>query len=57
MSAPDARGSSLVDARVQSGLALLRECLSDEEPWSEDDLVERMEAVYVALGGDLRECG
>ena len=38
---------------VMRALDLLAECLRDEDPWEPEDLVERMEAVYDALGGDL----
>lgn len=38
------------DAAIEKALALLEECLDDER-WTGDELVERMEEVYVALGG------
>jgi hypothetical protein len=50
---PEPPVSSAAKLRIDEALALLHECLWDEEPWDNADLVERMEAIYVALGGDL----
>lgn len=46
---------SLFEERCRKALALLAECLNDPEPWPEDDLVQRMEAVFLALGGVIEE--
>ncbi len=42
-------------AKVLAALALLGECLWDEEAWEPEDLIARMEQVYVTLGGDLSQ--
>jgi hypothetical protein len=36
---------------TQKALALLEECLYDEQPWSALELAARLEEVYLALGG------
>jgi hypothetical protein len=41
------------DAATEKALGLLEECLNDEHPRTGDELVERMEEVYRALGGEL----
>lgn len=46
---------SLLPARIELACGLLMECLNDPEPWTEDDLVTRMEAVFLALGGKIEE--
>lgn len=40
-------------ARNKAALELLAECLNDEEPWEVDDLVQRMEDTFEALGGKI----